>query len=290
MNAHLETNFKKGFFLTEEALIKLHDLAKKRLLPTDPAAKIKFKIFRSDGMLVEFDDPISVAAEENSSRNAIKRVEILAAGTSYKLALQFDPKDNTDLRIESNDRDLAYLLYSDLKEYLHAEVLKYRSFTFDSALNSRSVFSIVMLPMFGALLYSLKDSPGPDVIAAVLKSTDVNVKLNFLIEARKTQDAVPIKYAMYGMIGLLVSLFFVGSVLDKLFPRNVFYWGKLAQAHERLLKTREKVVWGVIIAFIIGIASTIAVDFFKTPQKVTSSEQEQTWGFEGAFAHSSAEA
>jgi hypothetical protein len=265
MNAHLETNFKRGFFLTEEALIKLDDIIRKRLLAADPQAKLQFKVFRADGMLVEFDNPSSVAAEENSSRNAIKRVEILSNGATYKLSLKFDPKDNTDLAIESNDRDLAYLLASDIKDYIHSEVLKFRSFSFDSALNSRNIFPFLMLPFLYFSVSNIKETPKADTVATVLASNDVQAKLNLLIETRVSQDVGPMKWYLIAMIAALVALFFLGTLLDKAYPRNVFYWGKLAQTHDRLLGLREKVTWGVVIAFVIGIASTVAVDYFKHP-------------------------
>ncbi len=265
MNAHLETNFQRGFFLTEEALIKLDDIIRKRLLTADPEAKLQFKVFRADGMLVEFDNPSAVAGEENSSRNAIKRVEVLSSGTAYKLSLKFDPKDNTDLAIEANDRDLAYLLASDIKDYINSEVLKFRSFSFDSALNSRNVFPFLMLPFLYFSLSGIKESPKAEMVAAVLASTDIQAKLNLLIESRMGQDPGPIKWSIVVMIAVLAVLFFLGSILDKAYPRNVFYWGKLAQAYDQLLKLREKVVWSIVIAFVIGIASTIAVDYFKHP-------------------------
>ena len=91
-------------------------------------------------MLLEFDNPGGVTAEENSSRNAIKRVEVESQATAYKMSLRFDPKDNTALAIESNDRDLAYLLFSDIKEYLNSEVCKFRSFTFDEVFSSKNIF------------------------------------------------------------------------------------------------------------------------------------------------------
>jgi hypothetical protein len=265
MNAHLETNFKRGFFLTEEALIKLDDIIRKRLLTADPEATLQFKVFRADGMLVEFDNPSAVAAEENSSRNAIKRVEILSAGTAYKVSLKFDPKDNTDLAIEANDRDLAYLLASDIKDYVNSEVLKFRSFSFDSAMSSRSVFPLLMLPFLFLSISGIKESPKAETVAAVLASSDVQAKLNLLIESRVGQDPSPLKWYLVAMVAVLVVLFFIGSLLDKAYPRNIFYWGKLAQAHDRLLSLREKVVWGIVIAFVIGIASTLAVDYFKHP-------------------------
>lgn len=269
MNAHLETTFKRGFLLTEEALIKLDDIIRKRLQTNDPAAKIQFKVFRADGMLVEFDSPTAVAAEENSSRNAIKRVEILSSEQSYKISLKFDPKDNTDLAIEANDRDLAYLLSSDIKDYLHSEVLKFRSFSFDSALSSKTIFPLLMLPLSLIALYSVKENPRPEVVSEMLKSSDVQTKLNFLIETRVTQDVGPMKYYFVGLIGTLIVLFFLGSILDKTYPRNIFYWGKAAQAYDKLLGVRERVVWGIVIAFVIGIASTVAVDYFKAPGKTT---------------------
>jgi uncharacterized membrane protein len=265
MNAHIENNFKRGFILTEEALIKLDDIIRKRLTAVNPAAILQFKVFRADGMLVEFDNPGAVAAEENSGRNAIKRVEILSAGTAYKLSLKFDPKENTDLAIEANDRDVAYLLASDIKEYLNSEVLKFRSFSFDSATSSKLVFPFLMLPLMFFSLSGIKEAPKPETVAAVLATNDVQAKLNLLIESRSGQDPSTFKWYIPAMMAVLVVLYFLGSFLDKTYPRNIFYWGKLAQAHDRLVSLREKIVWGIVIAFVIGIASTVAVDFFKHP-------------------------
>ncbi|MBC7860521.1 MAG: hypothetical protein H7Z39_17465 [Burkholderiaceae bacterium] len=267
MNAHIENNFKRGFILTEETLIKLDDIIRKRLTSVNPEAVLQFKVFRSDGMLVEFDNPGAVAAEENSSRNAIKRVEILSAETAYKLSLKFDPKDNTDLAIEANDRDLAYLLASDIKEYVNSEVLKFRSFSFDSATSSKHIFPFLMLPLMFFSLSSIKESPKAEAVAAVLANNDVQAKLNLLIESqsRSSQDPTMFKWYIGAMIALFAVFLFLGSLLDKAYPRNIFYWGKLAQAHDRLVSLREKIVWGIVIAFVIGIASTVAVDYFKHP-------------------------
>lgn len=269
MNAHLETSFKRGFLLTEESLIKLDDIVRKRLTAADPQAGVRLKVFRADGMLVEFDNPSGVAAEENSSRNAIRRVEIYSSTEVYKISLKFDAKENTTLEIEANDRDLAYLLTSDIKDYVQSEILKFRSFTFDSALTSRNIFPFVMLPMMFLSFASIKEVPSPEVMSALIASDDVQAKLNFLIDSRTSQDPGVFKWYLGGIVALLVSLFFAGSLLDRAYPRNVFYWGKQAQVHDRLLRLREKIVWGVIIAFVIGIFSTVAVDYFKMPVKTS---------------------
>jgi len=76
VNAHLETNFRRGFLLSEENLIKLTDIISKRLAPIESDAKVLFKVYSIDGMLLELDTPSSVAAQENSSRNAVKETLI----------------------------------------------------------------------------------------------------------------------------------------------------------------------------------------------------------------------
>lgn len=212
---------------------------------------------------------MGVAAEENSSRNAIKRVEIFSSANAYKLSLTFDAKENTNLEIEANDRDLAYLLASDIKDYVQSEVLKFRAFSFDSAMNSRNIFPFVMLPLMFFSFSSIKEAPKPEVFSALIASTDLHAKLNFLIETRASQDPGPYKWYIAGMFALLIGLFFIGALLDRAYPRNVFYWGKQAQTYDRLLRLREKIVWGIVIAFVIGIASTVAVDFFKAPMKTS---------------------
>lgn len=270
MNAHLETSFKHGFFLTEESLIKLDDIVRKRLHAADPESKMQFKVFRADGMLVEFDNARGVVSEENSSRNAIKRLDILSSAKEYKLSLKFDVKENTTLEIEANDRDLAYLLVSDIKDYLQSEVLKFRAFTFDAVMNSKNIFPLAMLPLMFFSFSSIKDAPKPEIVAALIASGDASAKLNFLIESRSSQDAGPLKWYMAGMFALLVILYFMGRLLDRAYPRNFFYWGKQAQAYDRLIGLRDKIVWGIVIAFVIGIASTLAVDFFKGPSKASA--------------------
>lgn len=266
MNAHLTTAFKKGFFLTEESLIKLDDIIRKRLVAVDPSAQIKFKVFRVDGMLLEFDNPSDVIAEENSSRNAVIRVALNATGADCVLKLDFDSNDETDLTIESKDRDLAYLLYSDLKEYLNAEVLKFRSFSFSAMSSSRLIFPLVMTGVLFIMMFSLFSRPDPAGLGELIKSTDINRKLNHLIELRNARSEMGnLRNLLIGSMVFMIVVLFGGSQVDKLFPRNIFNWGKAAFNYKKLIDVREKILWGIVIAFIIGIASTIAVEYFKLP-------------------------
>lgn len=263
MNAHLDFTFQRGFFLTEESLIKLTDIIRNRLQSVDPNASLIFKVFRADGMLVEFDTPADVVAQENSTRNAIRRVALISTGASYKLELTFDHLEQTELEVDADDRDMAYLLQSDIKEYLHSEVLKFRKFSFDSIFGSRVTFLLLMSAVIGYGIFVFKSS-NSEVVEAIVKSTDVNEKLNFIIQARAAEDNRGEKYFIPGLAIFFVVMIFLGDWIDKIFPKNIFYWGKAMLAYNRLLSVRDKVIWGIVVAFVVGIASTIAIDYVKS--------------------------
>jgi hypothetical protein len=262
MKAYLETTFKKGFLLTEETLIKIDDIIRRRLFPDDQLQTLKYKVFRVDGMLLELDTPAELIAEENSSRNAISRLEIESSG-AHKIHLIFDPKQFVDLEIESDDRDLAYLLFSDVKEYLNSEVLKFRAFSFDSILSSKGILPGILMLFMGAVTFAAGMNPTSDDVSKVLATDNLQQKLNFIIENRQEASYSKVKYPMLIFMGVLFSLFFIGPFLDKVFPRNLFCWGKAEAAHRRLVSIREKWIWGVVIAFVISILSTIVMDQFK---------------------------
>src|SRR5213592_479745 len=118
MNAQLQMDFKKGFFLTEEHLVKLSDIVHRRLSDAHIDATLTFKVYQVDGALFEVEKYGLVTSEENSKRNAVKRLELRSDAKPFSLKLIFDPKDSVDLSIESDNKDFAYLLFSDIKEYL----------------------------------------------------------------------------------------------------------------------------------------------------------------------------
>jgi len=264
MSAYLTTSYKKGFFLTEEALIKLDDIIRKRLDETDQKVKVIFKVYRTDGMLLEYESPGEVVGEENAVRNAVKRIDIVGLSNTTRLKMIFDSQESVDLQLNSENRDLAYLLFSDLKEYLTAEILKFMRFTFKDLLSSPIFMPvlIILIPIFAFIF--IRDTPNSEAIEAIVQSSDVQQKLNFLIQQTvKKDDLGNLKYLIFAMFGMMIVPTFLGLIMDKTFPRNVFYWGKCATSYDRLISIRDKIFWGVGITFVIGIASTVAVDIFK---------------------------
>jgi hypothetical protein len=269
MKAHLGTQFSKGFLLSEENLIKLSDIIEKRLKEHGITDPLQYKIYRVDGALLEVDQADAVTAEENSTRNAIQRLELVSTAPKFSFNLTFDPKEKVDLSIESEEKDFAYLLFSDVKEYLTAEVLKYRSYSFDEIFSSKKVMPLLLLAFpLGMFVFYGHPKMLPEELNALIASPDIAEKLNYLIKRSAQQaDAVPTVYAFGLMFILILVVTLFGPLLDKIYPRNIFYWGKAAAVYDRFIQRREKIFWGILIASIISIASTVAVDYFKSLPK-----------------------
>ncbi len=264
MNAQLQMDFKKGFLLTEEHLVKLSDVVHRRLSDAHIDTPLTFKVYQVDGALFEVEKYDLVTCEENSKRNAVKRLELLSDAKPFSLKLIFDPKEFVDLSIESDNKDFAYLLFSDIKEYLTSEVLKFRSFTFYSVFSSKFLLPVVALILPIVIFWLFKERPSTEQITHLLSSTDIHEKLNFLVEsAVKREDPGKLMYALLVIFGLFVAAVFFGSLLDKAFPRNIFYWGKAIANYDRFVRIREKVIWGIVVAFLIGVTSAVVVDYFK---------------------------
>lgn len=263
MNAHLQSEFKKGFFLTEENLIKLSDIIHRRVADVGINARTHFKVYRIDGVVYEVEGYAPVIGEENSRRNAIKRLEILCNLKPFELKITFDEKEPVELLVEADNKDFAYLLYSDIKEYLMSEVLKFRSFKFDSLLSSGATlpFFALMLPLFVVTYF--RSNVSVEESARIIATDNVQEKLNFLINHTIERETGGTRYLLPIVIGIALVIFFGAVLLDRMFPRNIFHWGKIGNQYDRFIGMREKAIWGVIVAFLIGVASTVFVEYFK---------------------------
>ena len=123
LNAYVKHKFDKGFLLRDEDLTKLLDFVKVRAAEVNAADRIKIKVYRSDSLVYESPSLEPLRAEENALRNRLTRVQVLLDHTELKVNFDFDAEENISIEIESTDRDRAYLLFSELKEYLNTEVL-----------------------------------------------------------------------------------------------------------------------------------------------------------------------
>ena len=256
MGAFVEEKLEGGFVLDEGRLRKIVDLIEKRI----SGIPVQFKVFRGDSYSYETSAIEDVINEDNEDWRAITKLELLIKqGEDFQFKLAFS--EGTSLYITGNDRDSVFLLYSDLKEYLNNEVqtrapLSEKGARIISTLFLVIVMSVIMYPMLSSI--ANKDH---DLIQAALKSTDVNEKLNFLINDRKKsfEGTSPYWLIFILLMPLIATTEVFHKVWNFVFPTNLFLFGEKKKRHEARMGLINKVFWGVGVALIVSIVASVLV-------------------------------
>ena len=262
MKVSFEHEFKKGFFLSEESLIKIDDIIKNRF--NNEVIDISFRIFRIDGVLIESDSINSILEEENAPRNFIQRIVIEAETDSHYMLLEFDTEESISLSIISDSRDFANLLIADLKEYINSEVLKFSSLDFYKL--KKLILALLMISIMwymAFVMYNVVSLEQSVDIEKLSSSLYLNAKLNYLIQNRASSNGEGMFLPMLAGICVAITLvlFPIEKLIRYIFPKNIFYWGKRKSLYDKYKETRDKFFWGVVIAFIIAVVSGIFLNY-----------------------------
>lgn len=264
LNAFVKHKFDRGFLLKDEDLTKLLDFVKVRAKECGAADLVKIKVYRADSLVYESQDMEALRAEENAARNRVTRLQVLVEHTELKVDFDFDAEEDVSIGIEANSRDRAYLLFSELKEYLNTEVLILRR----GHGNSGSFFLWAMLPLIAMLCCMMvplgfqirRHQAGADQFATMLRTDDTQAKLNYLIKHSEIHGS---NFFLWSPVCILFC--FVHPMvrwLQRLFcPRNIFYFGKEKQRYDAAVQRRSRWLWGVVIGLIISFAGSLAVWF-----------------------------
>lgn len=266
MAAFLKAEFDRGFFLSAEGVVKIDEIIRKRVDGGTPY-QLSYRVYRNDGMVLSLGTTGEVIDEENSSRNAVQQLSFQLRSESSELDLSFEKGESTKLSIMSESRDTAYLMSSDLKEYLNTEVLKFGSWNFNKIFSSRTFMPIVlmisMVFMFATMLFVIKDSDP----TSALNSTSLEVKLNYLISRRAELPSSSFMSLIFiaPLFGA-VALGLLASSLAKQWPRDVFFWGKQVSIYEKAKGVKDKIVWTVVVGFIVSVGAAYFLKFMgETP-------------------------
>lgn len=260
MNAYVNHTFKSGFLLGEEDILKIHDIIRTRLKEATESTALKLKVYRSDNSVYLTENLADLRSEENAQRNQIHQVEFIVAEGDLKVTLSFERNESPELMIEGADRDIAFLLFSEIKEYLNTEVLVLRRPWSDRKdrfvmLGFLLVFQIGMI--FFIVFKNLFPSDKRNLIQDAIKSSDSIAKLNALLQDKIRTDSEP--PIMIGtLFGVSMALMLIGFIWNKAYPSSVFYLGKEIKAYDRLKSTRSKWVWGIGISFTVSFLASIA--------------------------------
>lgn len=265
MGASVNHTFKKGFFIDEERLRKLNSIINQRIKELGNEYGLSHKVYRSDSFTYRTEDIQQIIKEDNNDWQKIERLLCLVeGGDKFDLKLDFHPEE-TYLEIEGEDRDFVFLCYSDLREYLSNEINVRRRF--DQG-DLRSIANILILSPFIILFfvfYSIVTRTAEPMRVA-LESTDPLDKLNFLIDRGVGQSSRYDFGFMLFIVTVLGTLLFrefgvdlVNSLVKRIYPPNIFLFGKEMENENRRRAFIHNVIWGIVVASIIGVATGLIV-------------------------------
>lgn len=257
LNAYVKQTFRKGFFITEESIIKIHDIITKRLKEKNLDGKLTYKVYRKDSLVYETADHQEITKEENSVRNSITRVEINHKCEHLLFKMSFAKDEDTHIEIETTEKDFAYLLFSDIKEYLTTEVLRFREFRFQDSKFEKALLPLLSMVMLLALFWMLDKPKLSDTeFRELLNSESTDNKINYLISnSRERLNSSKFWSTTSVLVFGSILLLAVVEIADSIYPRNVFYLGKETSRYDNLCSIRSKITWGIVISFAV---STIA--------------------------------
>lgn len=266
MAAHVEDKFKNGFLLDEERLRKLSDIISERLNSVTPPLQHNFHVYRADSFAYDTSNLNDIIAEDNADWCRITKLEVKVPDDErLKFNMVFN-EEGTFLKMEGEDRDMVYLLLSDLKDYLKNEVNICRHISREQIRNITIFIMVGFMTLMCVIMFFLLDLGKVDdsVVNEALSSDNISKKLNYLIERGNSPYADNIDYFSY--ILLLMPIFFIVSTtkilqrtLTFFFPANIFLFGAQIQRYSSRRRIISQILWGGIVAFSVSFLASVAV-------------------------------
>ena len=258
MKAEVKSKFGRGFFLSEESILKIVDIITNRF-GSENEFDLKCLVSRIDHAKIEYATAAEVLQkEDNSKTEKVSQLTIMCESATSSASVIFETGESTRLQISSQDRDKALLLSAELKEYLKNEVFIRILAFLHRALQGRNVLLVTigfpLLFLIFAISF-LKKTASID-----LNTSSIDQKINFLVtnaQSREIFDQIPVYFAA---IGVFVICLFLVTASSAVRPVYTFYFGKEVQKYDGAETIRGRIFWGVIVAAIVG---TMAAYFSK---------------------------
>lgn len=270
INKGCEVNysFQNGFILGEEQLQTLSSKIKERY----PKEELIYKITKSDSYVFQTVDINEIFKEENGNGNFIKKLDmIMDNGDIINFSLCFEKGEDTSLKITGDNKDKIYLLYNEIKTYVEKEVTTVRTFLKYDILKGIcyivSILSLLscMLLMVSSLLHNRAEK-----VKDVLESSDLAIKLNYLIEvqASASKDVEEYMYIFIPIAVIAIILMIIPILLKFLWGKSgvlritdYFLFGKQKNIYDKKVKVKNNIIWTIGVGLIISIIGGFIVYF-----------------------------
>jgi len=264
MAASVEHRFTRGFLLDEEKLRKLVSLITERLAKSEPPIPHRFRVFRADSYSYETSNVDDIVNEDHADWRKITRLQIEASREKeFEFELTFSD-EGTTLELNGEDRDQVYLLLSDLREYLKNEVNTCLLISRQTHMSLSLILPLVLVAVVGVLtLWKITESPSQADIQRALDSGQVGEKLDLLVQQlRRPGEHFSLLAVWFGSMPLMALLMFSGAIRRIIVffcPSNLFLFGSQKHKYERRKRLLAKILWALIIGFLISVVAGLAV-------------------------------
>ena len=257
MGANVRAKLGPSFMLDEERLRRLHQKISERSAALKDVFDFEYRVLRADTYSYTTQKIDDILAEANAGHERIVEINIQSTKDSQiDHHLSFSD-DGIAFRIDGDDRDAVFLLFSDVKEYIVSSIVRRRLL---------NMFSGRWIPRISSLLFGVVSLI---VIIGIYRDSvpaadDADAKLDFLVQQQiMINDFLPY---MFGLMALVLILLFLvdmlPSIASKIWPPHLFLIGGEIGRYEKRKRIQERVVWGVVVAFIVSALAGLISGMF----------------------------
>lgn len=259
MAANVEYDFKNHFEIDEEKIRRIHSIIKARV-PAETVSKIGFTVTRADNLIYLTFEINDVINESNDSISKITSLEINSKDDLLNLSVIFNDKSGASIRVTGEDRDNVFLLSSELKEYISKEVTTLKKW---GILDPKIMMSTMLLSFLAFFCYQLTTEVAKiseESIKPLLDGTDINEKLNFLIERKINSSGISSTtiVPMFLLLGFFIAITTLPmtKLIDFIYPRNIFMLGKQISIIEKKRKLKSNIFWVIFVGGVLSLTLT----------------------------------
>jgi hypothetical protein len=266
----------KPFAVGAEHIRRIVEIVRRRLSDAGQPF-FTFTVTRVDSWRIETDDLENLLSDERLEDERLKTFKISAQAGGFNLDLEFSsrgrklsspPVTPITLNLRGHDHDGVHLLASDLRKYVRSSVIQWRIFP-------GRIVSPILLALSIAALWTVLSTQTPPVRQTIdartaLKSTDVSVKLDYLVEQTIKEGAytVPEFVTIIVIVLVMVSSFYFLTtpepvIIRYLWPQNVFLFGSERERYASRKVLRGRLFWALLIAIVASIIAGIVLSIFR---------------------------
>lgn len=264
MKTKIDKSYDAGFLLGESELRRFIDVISEAFSKSQMKAEYAFQLKLADGSILEPSNIDEILSQENFGSKEIMSLNLKCQNNENDSCVELEFKDglknpkNWDAisyQINSDNRDWAFVLASELDE----RVKKIKMISWARFFNSKILMYSVLLILMGFSTFTVLTGGNEVNALHTLEESYLAGDFKDPIEAmifyeKQKREVVKKSAIMYVMLAFPFLLLLGRSLLPRIYPAYVFYWGDIVPTYDKRLAF-AKTFWIVIV---LGIGVSMA--------------------------------